>query len=60
MQYMFSDCSRLRSLNISNFNTSNETNIDLMFYGCNELKSNVTTKDKKINDKYVEYIKKNK
>ena len=31
---MFSRCSSLKELNISNFNTNNLTNMRGMFYGC--------------------------
>ena len=32
--YMFSWCSYLTNINLSNFNTQNVTNMSLMFYGC--------------------------
>ena len=35
--YMFSDCSKLRDLNLSNFNTQNVTNMSGMFSGCSSL-----------------------
>ena len=31
---MFYDCSSLKELNFSNFNTSNVTNMSAMFFGC--------------------------
>lgn len=34
---MFQNCSSLTSLNVSNFNTANVTNMSNMFYGCSEL-----------------------
>ena len=37
--YMFSNCSSLTSLNLSNFNTNNVTNMDSMFYYCSSLTS---------------------
>ena len=37
--YMFSDCNSLTSLDLSNFNTQNVTNMKNMFYGCNSLTS---------------------
>ena len=36
---MFFDCGELRSLDLSNFNTSSVTNMEKMFYGCDELNS---------------------
>ena len=35
--YMFSGCSSLTNLNLSNFNTQNVTNMGYMFYGCSSL-----------------------
>ena len=35
--YMFFDCESLISLNLSNFNTQNVTNMNYMFYNCNSL-----------------------
>ena len=34
---MFSGCSLLEELNISNFNTKNVTDMSFMFYGCSSL-----------------------
>ena len=34
---MFADCKSLTSLNLSNFNTQNVTNMSNMFYNCNSL-----------------------
>ena len=34
MNEMFKDCSLLQKLDVSNFNTSNVTNMDEMFSGC--------------------------
>ena len=36
--YMFSDCSSLKNINLSNFNTNNVTNMIGMFSGCLSLK----------------------
>jgi surface protein len=36
---MFSNCYKLTSLDLSNFDTSNVTDISYMFNGCNELTS---------------------
>ena len=35
---MFTKCSSLKVLNISNFNTNNVTNMESMFYKCSSLK----------------------
>ena len=46
---MFFECSSLISLDLSNFNTQNVTDMILMFYNCNSLKKeNIITKDDKI------------
>ncbi len=46
---MFSGCTSLTYLNLSNFNIDNVTNITGMFSGCNSLKKgNVITENKKI------------
>ena len=39
MNYMFSGCSALTSLNLKNFNTENVTDMNYMFYGCSALTS---------------------
>ena len=36
---IFYDCNNLKSLDISNFNTSSVTNMEYMFYNCNNLKT---------------------
>ena len=38
MKSMFSYCSSLKELNLSNFNTSQVTNMEYMFYNCSSLK----------------------
>ena len=38
MSGMFYECSSLKELNLSNFNTNNVTNMSHMFYGCSSLK----------------------
>ena len=38
MSCMFSGCTSLKELNLSNFNTKNVTDISLMFSGCSSLK----------------------
>ena len=37
MRYMFSDCSALTTLDVSNFDTKNVTKMNGMFYGCSAL-----------------------
>ena len=37
--FMFSYCKSLSSIDISNFNTQNVTNMEYMFYECNSLSS---------------------
>ena len=37
--YMFYNCNSLLSIDLSNFNTQNVTNMDSMFYKCNSLSS---------------------
>ena len=39
MDYMFSDCNSLKSLDLSGWDTSNVTNMDSMFQECNSLTS---------------------
>ena len=39
MNYMFSGCSALTSLDLKNFNTENVTDMNYMFYGCSALTS---------------------
>ena len=39
MSYMFSECSSLLSLNLSNFNTNNVKDMSRMFYSCSSLTS---------------------
>ena len=38
MSYMFSGCSSLKEINLSNFNTNNVNNMSCMFYKCSSLK----------------------
>ena len=48
---MFSNCSSLTKIDLSNFNTKNVTNMNWMFLGCSFLrKENVITKDSRIKD----------
>ena len=39
MGYMFGVCSSLTSLNLSNFDTSKVTNMNMMFSGCRSIKT---------------------
>ena len=39
MGWMFSDCESLESLNLSNFDTSNVTDMRYMFDGCYKLRT---------------------
>ena len=49
MSGMFCDCKSLTTLNLSNFNTQNVTNMSDMFGGCNSLnRKKIMTKDYKI------------
>ena len=46
--HIFSYCSSLTNINLSNFNTQNVTDMKDMFKGCNSLKKeNIITKNKK-------------
>jgi len=38
MSYMFFDCSSLKEINLSSFDTSQVTNMSYMFYSCSSLK----------------------
>ena len=51
MSYMFSSCSSLTSLNLSNFNTNNVTDMSYMFSGINK-SCNLICNDKEILNKY--------
>ncbi len=48
---MFSECSSLTSLNLSNFNTNNVKDMDDIFSGCSSLVS-LNTENKKILKKW--------
>ena len=39
MSYMFNNCSKLTSLDVSKFNTANVTNMSYMFFACSKLTS---------------------
>ena len=39
MSYMFAVCSSLNSIDLSNFNTNNVTDMSDMFHGCSSLNS---------------------
>ena len=50
---MFDGCNSLISLDLSNFNTQNVTNMRGMLAGCNSLKKeNLITNDNKILEKF--------
>ena len=50
---MFSFCSSLTNIDLSDFNTNNATDIGGMFKGCSSLKKkNIITKDKRILNEY--------
>ncbi len=52
---MFSDCSSLKSLDLSSFNTINVNNMSGMFYGCESLKKEnlkVSNKEKQILEEF--------
>ena len=38
MHSMFTDCSSLKSIDLSSFNTTNVNNMSYMFFGCSSLK----------------------
>ena len=49
MSFMFSKCSSLTNINLSNFITQNDTDLTCMFNECNSLiKENVIIKDNNI------------
>ena len=55
---MFSKCSSLTNINLSNFNTNKVTKMNGIFYGCKVLKrENIITKDKRILNIYDESMK---
>ena len=57
MSSMFSGCSSLKELNLSNFNINNVTYMDGMFYRCSDdLKKNIIGKIKGIKDEQQENI----
>ena len=52
---IFFDCCSLTSLNLSNFNTNNVTNMSNMFYGCSSLKKE-NVKINKNEKKIIKYL----
>ena len=55
--FMFSDCSSLTNINLSNFNTQNVTNMRCMFYNCSSLtKKGLITNDRNILIEFSEKI----
>ena len=51
INHMFSDCSSLTSLNLSNINTNNVKDMGAMFYDSSSL-SSLNTKDERILDEW--------
>ena len=47
MSYLFENCFKLKSLDLSNFNTNNVIDMSNMFYECSSLTS-VNTTDKRL------------
>ena len=56
MSKMFIDCSGLTSLNLSNFDTSQVTNMSLMFNGCASLRT-IKINDEASANKLITQIK---
>ena len=51
MSGMFYGCSKIKELNLNNFNTNNVTNMRWMFYGCSDdLKMKIRSENKSIKD----------
>ena len=51
MSYMFSGCSSLKELNLTNFNTNNVIDMRKMFSGCfDNLKMKIKSENKNIRD----------
>ena len=56
MSYMFNNCSKLTSLDVSKFNTVNVTNMNSMFYNCSKLTSLDVTKFNTANVTNMSYM----
>lgn len=56
MDYMFSQCSALTSLDLTSFNTSNATDMNSLFSGCSLLNSVKLTSFNTSKVKYVNYL----
>ena len=56
MSYMFNNCSKLTSLDVSKFNTVNVTNMNSMFYNCSKLTSLDVTKFNTANVTNMKYM----
>ena len=53
--HMFFECSSLKNINLSNFNTQNVTDMNAMFWECSSLKKeNIITKDNRIINQFEE------
>ena len=51
MSWMFRGCSKIKELNLNNFNTNNVTNMSYMFFGCSDdLKMKIKSENKNIKD----------
>ena len=57
MSYMFYGCSSLNSIDLSNFNTNNVTDMIGMFRGCKNLKkANIIIKDENSLNRILETL----
>ena len=60
MKSMFSNCSRLTSLNLSNFNTNNVQDMDNMFYyiqkNCNVIYDDIKIKNELNKTEYIGFF----
>ena len=55
MGLMFCNCSSLTNLDLSNFNTPDDTDMGTMFFGCSSLKmEKIITRDERVFDQYLE------
>ena len=51
MSEMFCECSSLKELNLTNFNTNNVTDMSFMFKGCSDdLKRKIKSENRNIKD----------
>ena len=54
MSYLFNQCGSLTSLNLSNFNTKNVTDMSFMFFGCGMLEHLIINPKKFILDNVID------